>query len=45
MGYISPGAEAPYWLATEIVSIPYDKVMITDDEAKSKFGLPIPFTS
>lgn len=45
MGYISPGGEGPYWLATEVVSIPYDKVMITDEEAKTKFGLPIPFTS
>lgn len=45
MGYIGPQAGAPYWLATEIVSIPYEKVMITDEEAKSKFGLPIPFTS
>lgn len=45
MGFIGPQAGAPYWMATEIVSIPYEKVMITDEEAKNKFGLPIPFTS
>lgn len=45
MGYIGPQEGAPYWVATEIVSIPYDKVMITDEEAKTKYGMPIPFTS
>ncbi len=47
MGYINsqPGLDAPYWLATEIVPLPYEQVMITDEEAKAKFGLPIPFSS
>jgi branched-chain amino acid transport system substrate-binding protein len=44
MGYIGPKEGAPYWVATETVSIPYDKVMITDEEAKAKYGMPIPFT-
>lgn len=43
MGYIGPKEGAPYWVATEIVSMPYEKVMITDEEAKNKFGMPIPF--
>jgi branched-chain amino acid transport system substrate-binding protein len=45
MGYIGPQAGAPYWMATEVVELPYEKVMISDEEAKTKFGLPIPFTS
>ena len=42
MGYISPGGEGPYWLATEIVSIPYEKVMISDNEAKTSSASPFP---
>lgn len=45
MGHMGPVPEAPYWLATEIVSIPYAEVMVTDGEAKDKYGMPIPFTS
>jgi branched-chain amino acid transport system substrate-binding protein len=45
MGFLGPAEGAPYWLAKEIVSIPYEKVMVTDQEAKEKWGLPIPFSS
>lgn len=45
MGYMGPVSGAPYWLATKIVRIPYSKVMVTDAEAKNKFGMPIPFKS
>ena len=45
MGYMGPVPKAPYWLATEIVTIPYGEVMVTDGEAKDKYGMPIPFKS
>ncbi|MCP4722753.1 MAG: hypothetical protein GY860_25130 [Desulfobacteraceae bacterium] len=43
MGYMGPVSGAPYWLATDIVKIPYEKVMVSDQEAKEKWKLPIPF--
>jgi branched-chain amino acid transport system substrate-binding protein len=43
VGYMGPVSGAPYWLATDIVKIPYEKVMVTDQEAKEKWNLPIPF--
>ena len=45
MGYMGPVPQAPYWLATEIVTIPYGEVMVTDGEAKDLYGMPIPFKS
>lgn len=45
MGYMGPVPQAPYWLATEIVTIPYGEVMVTDGEAKDMYGMPIPFKS
>lgn len=45
MGIMGPVSGAPYWLAKEIVTIPYEKVMVTDQEAKEKWKLPIPFRS
>ena len=38
---MGPVKGAPYWLATDIVSIPYNEVIVTDEEAKAKFGMPI----
>jgi len=45
VGYLAPMPGWPYWGVKDIVTIPYDKVMVTDQEAKEKWGLPIPFTS
>jgi branched-chain amino acid transport system substrate-binding protein len=43
LGYMGPVSGAPYWMATDIFTIPYEKVMVTDQEAKEKWKLPIPF--
>jgi hypothetical protein len=45
VGFLAPIPGMPYWGAKDIVIIPYDTVMITDQEARDKWGLPIPFTS
>ncbi len=45
VGYLSPASGWPYWGAKDIVNIPYKEVMITDQEAKEKWGAQFPFTS
>jgi branched-chain amino acid transport system substrate-binding protein len=45
VGYLAPQQGWPYWGVKDIVSIPYDKVMVTDAEAKDKWKMPLPFTS
>lgn len=42
VGRLGPVEGAPYWLGKEILEIPYEKVMVTDKEAKEKWGLPMP---
>jgi ABC-type branched-subunit amino acid transport system substrate-binding protein len=45
MGYLSPVPDLPYFGAKEIYSIPYDKIMVTDQEAKERYGAAFPYTS
>jgi branched-chain amino acid transport system substrate-binding protein len=45
VGFLAPQQGWPYWGVKDVVAIPYDKVMVTDQEAKDKWGLPIPFKS
>ncbi len=42
VGKLGPVEGAPYWLGKDIIEIPYEKVMVTDKEAKEKWGLQMP---
>ena len=44
-GYLGPIPNWPYWGAKEIVNIPYEDVMITDQEVKEIWKVQLPYTS